>query len=92
MKIAILTFATLTLFTTATFAESKVDVPSKEAHQIFKVAGFTKTKQGWEGGCGTGEITIYKDLNSDGLKDAVIQDGNYTCYGNTGVGYHIVTQ
>ena len=72
MKIAILTLTTLALLSTTAFAETKVNVPAKEASQIFKAASFAKTKHGWEGNCDTGEITTYKDLNGDGLKDAVI--------------------
>ena len=69
MKITILTLSTLAFLSTTTFAETKPNVPAKEASQIFKAAGFSKTKHGWEGNCDTGEITTYKDLNGDGLKD-----------------------
>lgn len=92
MKTTILTLSALALLSTNTFAETKPNVSAKEASQIFKVAGFAKTKNGWEGNCDTGEITTYKDLNSDGLKDAVISDYSTMCYGNTGVGYHIISQ
>jgi len=86
MKKSILTLFTLALLSTTAFAETKSNVPAKEASQIFKAAGFAKTKHGWEGSCDTGEITTYKDLNGDGLKDAVISDYSTMCYGNTGVG------
>ena len=79
MKIAILTLTTLALLSTTAFAETKVNVPAKEASQIFKAASFAKTKHGWEGSCDTGEITTYKDLNGDGLKDAVISDYSTMC-------------
>ena len=92
MKTVILTLSTLAFFSTTAFAETKPNVPTKEASQIFKAASFSKTKHGWEGSCDTGEITTYKDLNGDGLKDAVISDYSTMCYGNTGVGYHIVAQ
>ena len=92
MKLSIITLATLTLLSTTTFAETKPNIPAKEANQIFKAAGFKKTKYGWEGNCDTGEITTYKDLNGDGLKDAVISDSSTMCYGRTGVGYYIVAQ
>lgn len=73
MKIAILTLSTLTFLSTTAFAETKPTVPVKEASQIFKAVGFSKTKHGWEGNCYTGEITIYKDLNGDGLKTQSFQ-------------------
>ena len=44
MKIAILTLSTLALLSTTTFAETKPNVPAKEASQIFKAAGFAKNK------------------------------------------------
>lgn len=93
MKTAILTLSTLALLSTTTFAESTPKVPAKEASQIFKAAGFSRTKKGWERGCDTdGGITIYKDLNGDGLKDAIISEYGSMCYGNTGVGYYIISQ
>ena len=92
MKTIILTLSTLAFLSTTAFAETKPTVPAKDTNQIFKAASFSKTKHGWEGSCDTGEITTYKDLNGDGLKDAVISDYSTMCYGNTGVGYHIVAQ
>ena len=74
MKTTILILSTLTVLSTTTFAETKPNISTKEASQIFKAAGFSKTKHGWEGSCDTGEITTYKDLNGDGLKDAVISE------------------
>ncbi|MFG0588756.1 hypothetical protein ACF8D3_12070 [Acinetobacter sp. YQ_14] len=59
---------------------------------MFKAADFKKTKHGWAGNCEQGEMIIYKGLNGDGRKDAVIQDSSTMCYCNTGVGYHIISQ
>ncbi|WP_322977244.1 hypothetical protein [Acinetobacter pittii] len=91
MKTIIFTLTTL-LLSTATLAENKPNVSTNETRQIFKAANFKKTKHGWKGNCDTGEIIIYKDLNGDGYKDAVIQDSSTMCYGNTGVGYYIISQ
>lgn len=92
MKKSIITLATLTLLSTSAFAETKPKVSTKEASQIFKAAGFTKSKKGWESDCSVGEITAYADLNGDGLKDAIVSDYGAMCYGNTGVGYYVVAQ
>lgn len=92
MKTSILTLTTLTLLSTATFGKTESKVSTKEASQIFKAVGFSKTTDGWDGGCGLGEITTYKDLNGDGLKEAVISDSSFMCYGNTGVGYYIISK
>ncbi|MBJ9722735.1 hypothetical protein I5515_13095 [Acinetobacter calcoaceticus] len=81
----------LLLINSTLFAQT-VQVPKSEVEPIFKAANFKKTKNGWAGNCNRGEIIIYKDLNGDGHKDAVIQDSSTMCYGNTGVGYYIVSQ
>jgi hypothetical protein len=81
----------LLLINSTIFAQA-AQVPKSEVASIFKAAGFAKTKHVWEGNCDIGEIIIYKDLNGDGRKDAVIQDSSSMCYGNTGVGYYIVSQ
>lgn len=81
----------LLLINSTLFAQT-VQVPKSEVASIFKAANFKKTKHGWKSNCDTGEIIIYKDLNGDGHKDAVIQDSSSMCYGNTGVGYYIVSQ
>ena len=88
MKTTILTLSALAFLSTSTFAETKLNVPAKEASLIFKAAGFTKTKTGWKANCDAGEITTYKDINGDGLKDAIISDSSTMCYGNTGIGYY----
>jgi hypothetical protein len=92
MKKTLLTIVTLSLLSSTAFAETKPKVPKNVESKIFKAADFKKTKYGWEGNCDTGQITIYKDLNGDGLKDAVISVQSPVCYGRTGFGYYIVTQ
>lgn len=92
MKKSIITLATLVFLNTSALAETQPKIPTKEASQIFKAAGFSKTKYGWEGNCDIGEITTYRDLNGDGLKDAIISDADSTCYGREMVGYHIISQ
>jgi hypothetical protein len=42
MKTTILTLSTLAFLSTTIFAETKPNVPAKEASQIFKAAGFSK--------------------------------------------------
>lgn len=91
MKNRLLITTSLLLINSTIFAQA-AQVPKNEVTPIFKAAGFAKTKHVWEGNCDIGEIIIYKDLNGDGRKDAVIQDGSSMCYGNTGVGYYIVSQ
>jgi hypothetical protein len=92
MKNQLILLVTTIFLTSMSCAKSKPDIPSKDSNLIFKAAGFAKTKHGWEGKCETGEITVYRDLNNDRLNDAVISDYSSMCYGNTGVGYYLVSQ
>jgi len=92
MKKTFLILPILLLTGAKTFAESKPNIPANEVNSIFKAAGFNKTNKGWKADCGIGQITTYKDLNGDGLKDAIITDASTKCYGNTDVGYYIVAQ
>lgn len=93
MKNKISLFCALCLLSTISFAEQQYPtVPAKEHDLIFKAAGFNKVKGNWVGNCGTGKITTYKDLNGDGLSDAVISDSSSNCYGRTGMGYYLMAQ
>lgn len=91
MKNRLLLSICLLLISSSNFAQTP-QVPKADADAIFKATGFSKTKYGWEGNCGIGEITTYKDLNGDGIKDAIISDADSTCYGREMVGYHIISQ
>ena len=73
MKNKLFILSSLLLISSTSFAQSP-KIPQNEAQLIFKTANFAKTKSGWESNCGQGEINTYKDLNGDGLKDAVISD------------------
>lgn len=84
----------LLVFTSQSYATeaSLPKVPKNEEALIFKAAGYKQIKSAWVGQCDTGQITVYKDLNGDGLKDAVITTQSMECHGRTGIGYEIVHQ
>jgi hypothetical protein len=72
--------------------------PDDEA-AAFRAAGFTRTSGQWQacGDPGTasyspGAIDSVADLNGDGLLEAFISEGSVFCFGNTGVGYTIVSR
>lgn len=67
-------------------------IPEDIETQIFKSAKFHKTNLGWESHCSLGNISFYGDLNKDGRPDALVIDGGTKCYGNTGIGFYVVTQ
>ncbi|ENW89944.1 hypothetical protein [Acinetobacter dispersus] len=91
MKNRLLLSTCLLLISSSNFAQT-LQVPKADTDAIFKAAGFSKSKKGWKSDCSVGEITAYADLNGDGLRDAIVSDYGTMCYGNTGVGYYIVSQ
>lgn len=66
----------------------------------FKAAGFALRGKQWKSGCGDpgtatyspGTIETVRDLNGDGLPEAVITEGGTYCYGNTGTGFWLVSK
>ena len=68
---------------------------------IFRAAGFTQLRTGWESGnCpaphelsySPGAIETVKDLNGDGRPEAVVIEGGAMCYGMTGQSFWLVSQ
>ena len=79
------------------FASSTKLSPTEEA-AAFKAAGFTLKGKQWRS-CDDqsssytpGAIEEVRDLNGDGRLDALVTEGSTDCYGNTGVGYSLVSQ
>ena len=74
--------------------------PPAEQVAIFKAAGFTRAGGKWHTDCdqpdsgqyGPGAIETYRDLNGDGRPEAVVTEGGSFCYGNTGVGFWLLTK
>jgi len=71
--------------------------PSDEA-AAFKAAGFKQHGKQWKSCKDSsdsyvpGAIEKVQDLNGDGLPEAVITEGGTGCYGDTGVGYTLVSK
>ncbi len=71
--------------------------PSDEA-AAFKAAGFKQHGKQWKA-CKDasasyvpGAIEQVQDINGDGRPEAVITEGSTTCFGDTGVGYTLVSK
>lgn len=64
----------------------------------FKAAGFTQKGQQWRQcddpspASTPGEIAEVRDVNGDGLPEAVVTEGGTFCYGHTGAGYTVVSK
>lgn len=71
--------------------------PSDEA-AAFKAAGFKQHGKHWtsckdsSASYVPGAIDKVQDLNGDGLPEAIITEGGTGCFGDTGVGYTIVSK
>jgi len=68
---------------------------------IFRAAGFTQLRTGWESGnCpaphelsySPGSIHQIEDLNGDGRPEAVVSEGGAMCYGMTGQAFWLLSQ
>ena len=93
MKKTMIVASLLAFISTSAVANGAVKVPLKEANSIYKAAGFKKTSRGWKSECGDLAIRTYKDLNGDGLKDAIVSEyGSTRCYGMTAEGYYVIQQ
>ncbi|WP_426162184.1 hypothetical protein [Pseudoduganella sp. R-34] len=71
--------------------------PADEA-AAFKAAGFKEHGKHWKsckdasGSYVPGAIDKVQDLNGDGLPEAIITEGSTACFGDTGVGYTLVSK
>jgi len=68
---------------------------------IFRAAGFTRQRAGWESGnCPTpheisytpGTIEKMEDINGDGRPEAIVTEGGAMCYGMTGQSFWLLSQ
>lgn len=80
-------------------AEAAASLSPEDQAAAFKAAGFKKQGGKWKG-CGdpgtdsytAGQIEQVRDLNGDGLPEAVITEGSSYCFGMTGTGYALVSK
>ena len=75
-------------------------LPAAEQAAVFKAAGYKLKGKAWRL-CDTGKsgapstpgsIQEVRDLNGDGLPEAVVTEESTFCYGNTGTGYTVVSK
>jgi hypothetical protein len=82
----------------AAAADNKLSAADEAA--AFRAAGFNRRGGQWRSGCddpGTatytpGAVERVGDFNGDGRPDAVLTEGGTYCYGNTGIGYWLVSR
>jgi hypothetical protein len=75
---------------------AQLSPPDEEA--AFKAAGFKRQGQQWKAcddptpGYSPGAIETVRDLNGDGLPEAVITEGGTYCHGHAGAGFVLVSK
>jgi hypothetical protein len=98
MKTSLLMACTLLTFACTSVAGAPTRLAPIDEAAAFKAAGFTLKGKRWQA-CDDptptytpGIIQEIRDLNGDGLPEAIITEGGTYCYGNTGVGYSLVSK
>jgi hypothetical protein len=79
-------------------ALAAASLPAADETAAFKAAGFKQHGKAWKS-CSdaspsyvAGVIEQVKDLNGDGQPEAIITESSSACYGDTGVGYALVSK
>ncbi|MEO8411507.1 MAG: hypothetical protein ABI478_13145 [Propionivibrio sp.] len=98
MKPNLLIAGTLLAFSCIAASGAPGGLSPTDQTAAFKAAGFKLKGKRWQG-CDdptptytAGAIQEVRDLNGDGLPEAVITEGGTYCYGNTAAGYSLVSK
>ncbi|MFM9434964.1 hypothetical protein ACFDR9_002026 [Janthinobacterium sp. CG_23.3] len=98
MKNHLLIAGTSIILLCASVLSAPVKLPHGEQLAAFKAAGFKLTGKQWRN-CDDpspsyepGAIAEVRDVNGDGLPEALITEGGTACYGHTGSGYSLVSK
>ena len=98
MKRNLLIAGTLLAFSCTALSGAPGKLPTADEAAAFKAAGFKLKGKRWMAcddptpGYSPGAIEVVRDLNGDGLPEAIITEGGTYCYGNTGAGYSLVSK
>jgi hypothetical protein len=100
MKIRKLTLLLLASLVTQPAIAASPALSPADSTAAFKAAGFVQRGKQWKSDCGDpgtatyspGAIDTVRDLNGDGLPEAVITEGGTYCYGMTGTGFTLVSK
>jgi hypothetical protein len=98
MKTNLLIASTLLAFASASVLGAPENLSSADQAAAFKAAGLKLKGKRWQAcddpspSYSPGVIDDVRDLNGDGLPEAIISEGGTFCYGNTGAGYSLVSK
>lgn len=91
MRHAILIIAVLLAGASGPSSAQGLQLSAADTAAAFKAAGYTLKGKKWVG-CTEGTISEVRDINGDGLPDAIISEGGTECHGMTGQGYRLVSK
>lgn len=77
--------------TGSTASSADLKLSAIDVAGAFKAAGFKLKGKKWFA-CAEGEIGEVRDMNGDGLPEAIITEGGTQCHGMTGQGYSLVSK
>jgi hypothetical protein len=72
-------------------AAQELKLSPADTAAAFKAAGYKLQGSKWMG-CAEGTVSEVRDINGDGLPDALISESGTECHGMTGEGYHLVSK
>jgi len=90
LRTLLLVQAILIAVTSSAIAAEATLTPADRA-AAFKTAGFKLKGKKWIA-CAEGQIGEVRDVNGDGLPEAIINESGSECHGNTGEGYSLVSK
>ena len=70
---------------------TEAKLPPADTAAAFKAAGYKAKGQIWFG-CAEGRLSEVRDINGDGLPEAILTEGGTECHGMTGQGYSLVSK
>lgn len=98
MKLMILLSITPMLLFSANAVNAQTKVAPADEARAFKAAGYKLAGKQWRA-CDDpspaytpGAVEAVRDLNGDGLPEALFTEGSAYCYGNAGAGYSLVSK
>lgn len=98
METSTRTAALALLFCSTAAAGAPSGLSQSDTSAAFKAAGFALKGQQWRQcddpspAYSPGEIAEVRDLNGDGLPEALITEGSTYCFGHAGAGYTLVSK
>lgn len=91
MRSVIALIAALLLYSCGFAWSTESKLSSADTAAAFKAAGYKAKGKKWFA-CTEGQLSEVRDINGDGLPEAIITESGTECHGMTGAGYRLVSK